>query len=136
MLTVHGDDFTLTGPSRGVDEARLILRNKFEVKTQQLRLEDVGEEMIILNRRILVAEDGYQWEPDSKHALRVLSELGLDKDRSKGSAVSGARETPEKEKLRERPLSEEEQQKHRSLAASLNYLAMDRPDIGFVTKEL
>jgi len=136
MMTVHGDDFTFTGPSRGVDEARVLLSNKFEVKTQQLNPGDIGEEMIILNRRVLVTEDGYQWEPDSKHALRVIKELGLDGEQAKGSAVTGARETPEEEKLRERPLGEEEQQQFRSLVASLNYLAMDRPDIGFATKEL
>ena len=60
MLTVHGDDFTITGPDQGIEEARLLLSNRFEVKTQQLRPSDVGEEMIVLNRRILVTEDGYQ----------------------------------------------------------------------------
>jgi hypothetical protein len=50
--------------------------------------------------------------------------------------VTGARETVEEEKLGERPLGNEEQQLFRSLAASLNYLANDRPDIGFATKEL
>ncbi len=77
ILTVHGDDFTITGPCADVEEARLLISSKFEVQTQQIRPQDVGEEMVVLNRRILVTEQGYSWEPDSKHAIRVFEGAGL-----------------------------------------------------------
>jgi hypothetical protein len=136
IMTVHGDDFTITGPDEGIEEARLLISNTFEVQTQQIRPQDIDDDMIVLNRRILVTELGYRWEPDSKHAMRVLRELGLEVGRSKGTVVTGVRESVEEEKLGERPLGDGEQQLFRSLAASLNYLAMDRPDIGYATKEL
>jgi hypothetical protein len=136
LLDVHGDEFTITGPDEGIEEARLLISNAFPVQTQQIRPQSTDDEMIVLNRRILVTEHGYRWEPDSKHALRVLRELGLEPGKSKGAVVTGARETAEEERLGERPLGDAEQQLFRSLAASLNYLATDRPDIGFATKEL
>ncbi len=89
---MHEDDFTITGPDADVEQARLLISNTFEVQTQQIRPQDVGEEMLVLKRRFLVTDQGYRWEPDSKHAIRVLKELGLEIGQSKGSAVTGIRE--------------------------------------------
>ncbi len=90
-MTIHGDDFTMTGPEEGLEEAEKMIRNTFEVKAQRLDCNKVGDEMVVLNRRIVVPEQGYAYEPDGKHSLKVLRELGLDEDGSKGSLVPGAK---------------------------------------------
>jgi len=67
VVTVHGDDFTMTGPSSELTKTEEDIRKKFDVKVQNLDPDDVGAEMIVLNRRVVVTYKGYGYEPDGKH---------------------------------------------------------------------
>jgi len=136
VVTVHGDDFTITGPDDGVDEIKKHISTTFEVKIQEVDPWKEGEELIVLNRRIAVTKDGYRYEPDGKHTLKVLRELGLDGDDAKGSLVTGVKTSTEDEELRDRKLDEERSRWYRSVVATLNYMSLDRPDLGFAVKEV
>jgi hypothetical protein len=92
--------------------------------------------MIILNRRIVVTTDGYVYEPDGKHTNKVLAELGLDVAGSKSSAITGTKTTSDDEDLKSRKLDSQKSSWFRSVAATLNYMSVDRPDLGFAVKEL
>lgn len=76
------------------------------------------------------------WAPDGKHVKKVLKELGLEDEGAKGSGVTGARATLEDRKLKERLLDDRSASWYRSMAATLNYMAMERPNLGFAVKEL
>jgi len=136
VVTVHGDDFTITGPDAGVLEIKKHICNTFGTKVQEISPGKVGQELIVLNRRIVVTSDGYKYEPDGKHTLKILRELGLDGGDCKGSLLTGAKAAVEDEELADRKLSEERSRWYRSIAATLNYMALDRPDIGFAVKEI
>ncbi len=79
--------------------------------------------MVILNRRIVVGKEGYLYEPDGKHALKVLRELGLDGKDCKGSLMPGSK--VKDDELMSRPLSETTARWFRPMAATANYMAMD-----------
>ena len=136
IVTVHGDDFTVTGPDVEMLQTEKMIKAKFDVKVQSLNPSQVGAEMIILNRRVLVTDDGYLYEPDGKHTQKVLKELNLKEDNSKGSGITGAKTVAGDEDLRGRPLDDDKARWYRSMAATLNYMAMDRPDRGYAVKEL
>jgi len=136
VVTVHGDDFTMTGPDDDIDYTKKLLEKAFEIKVQQLCPDDVGGELIVLNRRVTATTTGFAFEPDGKHCLKVLEALGLNAAGTKASTVTGTKTKVEEEELRDRKLDEEAARKYRSVAATLNYLAQDRPDLGFAVKEL
>jgi len=136
IVTVHGDDFTVTGPDDELDETEAMIRKTFDVKVQSIDPSQVGAEMIILNRRLLVTLDGYAYEPDGKHTQKILKELKLDDENAKGSVVTGVKTSDGDEDLRGRPLDEQKGRWYRSMVATLNFMAMDRPDLGFAVKEL
>jgi hypothetical protein len=90
----------------------------------------------MLNRRVVVTTNGYAYEPDGKHTNKVLKELGLDVPGSKGSFITGAKTTNDEEDLKERKLDDKRSSWFRSVVATLNYMSVDRPDIGFAVKEV
>ena len=112
------------------------IKKTFDVKVQNLDPDDVGAEMIILNRRVVVEREGYAYEPDGKHTNKVLRELGLDAAGTKGSQVTGAKVMADEEDLKGRTLDTSRSSWFRSVAATLNYMSLDRPDLGFAVKEI
>ena len=136
VVTVHGDDFTMTGQGEGLMRTEEEIRRSFDVKVQDLDPADVGAQMIVLNRRIVVEENGYAYEPDGKHTNKVLAALGLDAPGTKGSTVTGAKAPLDEEDLKGRKLDNNRSSWFRSVAATLNYMSLDRPDLGFAVKEV
>ena len=136
VVTVHGDDFTMTGTREGLRRTEEEIKKTFEVKVQGIDPGVVGGEMIVLNRRIVVEEAGYAYEPDGKHTNKVLAALGLDVPGTKGSHITGSKVAAEDEDLSGRKLNSDRSSWFRSAAATLNYMSLDRPDLGFAVKEV
>jgi len=94
------------------------------------------EGVTILNRRVSWRNGAIEYEADSKHAEVIGEGMGLQRD-SKGlespcekDVVVGG-ETAEDEEL---PAGEATQ--FRGMAATANYLALDRTDIQYAAKEV
>jgi len=81
----------------------------------------------VLNRLVRITEDGWEYEPDLRHAELIVKELQLEE----ANAVStpGEDEKRWEEEENEEPLENEKATRFRKIAARANYLAADRPDI-------
>ena len=88
----------------------------------------------ILNRVVRCTHDGWEIQPDQRHADLIVQELQL------GSAnkviTPGEHEPRRKEGENEEELEEGEATRYRAIAARANYLAADRPDTMYAAKEL
>ena len=134
--SVHGDDFTTTGPKCELDWFEDKLEAKYELKKGG-RLgpgpEDV-KELTVLNRVIRWTDSGVEYEADPRQCERLLEGLGLD-DGCTSTATPGLK--PIIEQLKDdQPLDVEGHTEFRALAARANYLAQDRIDIQFPAKEV
>ena len=165
-LTVHGDDFTITGPEESLRWLRSRMEQKFEISTHMLGPDKgMEDEVRVLNRTLRWTEAGITYEPDQRHAELIVEELGLTREdqeeelagqqdvskegtqgvhRARGGsrkrsnpvgtpAVAESREAME---LREasKEMERNEATRYRGLAARLNYLSLDRPDLQFAAK--
>ena len=78
--SVHGDDFTTTGPKCEIDWFEDMLEAKYELKKGG-RLgpgPDDVKELTVLNRVIRWTDDGIEYEADPGTCERLLEGLGLD----------------------------------------------------------
>ena len=133
--TVHGDDFTSCGPENAIEWFKAKISAKYESKHSILGPGNKHEKTIrVLNRVLPWTRDGIQYEADQRHADLVIEELGL-KD-SKPVSTPGSKEDVERMLLDlGPPLNPQASTQYRGMAARLNYLALDRSDIQFATKE-
>ena len=75
---VHGDDFVSVGNKSNMLKFKAHLENRFEVKTQLLGSEpDEDKEGRVLNRVIRITEDGWEYEPDQRHAEIIVEAMWL-----------------------------------------------------------
>jgi hypothetical protein len=82
-LTVHGDDFTSVGSEEDLAWLDAEFKRSFEVKSQTLGPEARHSQQIrVLNRIISWTAEGIVYEPDPRHAERVMAELGLEAARA------------------------------------------------------
>ena len=101
MVFVHGDDFVSAAEGGDLVWLKGILETKFEIKSKIMGHEGGDEKHVkILNRIITVKEDGYEYEPDLRHAELVVKELGLEDAKSVSCPYSEAQyEENAKDKL-------------------------------------
>ena len=95
------------------------------------------QEMTILNRTLRWndVEGNIEYEPDARHAEVLIKELGLEG--ANGLSVPGCDEQSrcsQQGAPKQQDIAEESDNKFRKLAARLNYLALDRPDLQFTSK--
>lgn len=135
QVMVHGDDFASVSSRQGLDWFLKLLEERFEVKTARVGPDDDElKEARVLNRIVRYTAEGWEYEPDQRHAELIVEEMQM------GSAKSV--ETPgEKMKEWEREakaekLESEKATKYRQVAARANYMAQDRPDVMFAVKEI
>ena len=77
---------------------------------------------------------GLELEADPRHAELVVQQLELQGSKSLSTpGVDGADEDDTEE---DRPLSDADASKFRGVIARINYLAADRPDLQYATKEV
>ena len=89
------------------------------------------EEVRILNRVVRWERDRITYEADEKHVHTVTNWVGLQPD-SKGSEVPLTKDYDAEDEDQET----DEGRLYRKLAATVNYLALDRPDLQFAANVL
>ena len=90
-----------------------------------------AKSMRVLNRVLSWTEEGLELEGDQRHADIVVDMLGLEK--CKGTATPGIK--VEEAEGDHEELSAEEATKFREITARINFLAQDRPELLYATKE-
>ena len=132
---VHGDDFVSVGRRKDMRWMEEMLAKRFEIKTKKIgRGKEESREAKVLNRVIRVTEEGWEYEADQRHGELIVRGLGLEE--AKGVATPGEDAKPWSEEEEETELSSSQGADYRGLGARANYLATDRPDIQFSTKEV
>ena len=132
---VHGDDFVTVGFKEDVEKFNKMLKERFEVKTKMIgEGEGMVQEERILNRVVRITEGGWELEADQRHGEMVIEELGLKE--AKEACTPGEQEKEHEKEVSQELLDPMKSTKFRRLAARLNYLAQDRPDIMFSVKDL
>jgi hypothetical protein len=131
---VHGDDFTFVGERGALEVVEKAMKGWYELKVKARLGEEEGDdkETDILGRRVRCNGAGFEYEADPRHREKILEALGLD-ERSKGLSVSGKVEdlTGEPEVLEAGECTS-----FRAVAARVNYLAQDAPELQFAAKEV
>jgi hypothetical protein len=138
MLTVHGDDFTVTGPTESLRWLQDKMQKQYDIKTKFLGPEkSMEQEIQVLNRTLGWGKNGITYEADQRHAeIVVIREMNL----KKGNAVAtpGVPEAVDEanRRLYSPELDRAEAARYRGLAARINYLSLDRPDIQYAAKNI
>ena len=113
------------------------LSARFEIKTTVVGPnEQDGEvkEARILNRVIRVTDQGWEYEADQRHADLIIQETGAA---SRGTLSHlGGEERMLEEEAASKELVGAEATGFRAVAARVNYLSADRPDIQYLVKEV
>ena len=136
---VHGGDFTFLSFEEDVRKIVKDMKGWYDIKVRGILGEDEKDdkEVTILNRRLTWKNNEIEYEADQKHVKKLMEDLGLD-DGSKGLEAPAETEVipegfdPEDEE----EASLEEATRFRGLAATANFLSLDRMDIQFATKEI
>ena len=135
MCSVHGDDFTSTGPKDGLDWFEEEVQRHYEV-TIQPRIgpgKADAKEMRVLNRVIRWCEDRIEYEADPRQTEKLILDCGLEGANSAATpGVKASFEAMEKDEI----LAEHLHTPFRGAAARGNYLAADRLDCQFSCKEI
>ena len=131
-VNVHVDDFLCLGDRPDLEWLHPALSRQFLLKKEILGPDaDEAKSVTFLGRELRWSKAGIEYEPDQKHVKILLEEWGLETCRgvvSPGQKEDDALDTPQ---LTGAAVSE-----YRRAVARLNYLAQDRQDIAFATKEL
>ena len=133
--SVHGDDFTATGPADALDWYEKAIAEKYEVSVGPRVGPGPGDakESRALNRVIRWTSDCVEYEADPRQAERLIAECGLEGAQS--MVTPGVRLTGP-ELADEQPLPPQLTTAFRGAAARANYLAADRIDAQFACKEV
>ena len=100
---------------------------------------DLDKQLQVLNRTVRWSSRGLWIEADPRHVREVIKALGLEgasPARTPGAAAKGKTRTEDNEGSIDPELGQEETTMFRAVAARLNYLSQDRPDITFVSRKL
>ena len=78
-VTVHGDDFTATGPMDSLQWLEKGLAAAWEIKSECLGPGSEGckTEVRVLNRLLRWGEKGVEYEPDQLHADLVIAQADV-----------------------------------------------------------
>jgi len=135
-MTVHGDDFTVVASADQIEWLGDKMKAQYELKMDVLG-PDEGQvrELRILNRILRWGDAGVEYEPDQRHAEKVIEDLGLQKCKAVTTPcvvepVPGGDPHGDKDK----PMEIKDAKAYRALAARINYLAADRVDLLFAAK--
>ena len=134
-MVVWGDDFTILGRQEDLRNVAKSLAEWYEVKIRAVMGPDVSDdhEVRILNRTLKWKIDCIQYEGDERHAKTVIAGMGLQGD-SKGLDAATVKEDDGTDETEE--LTEAGSKRYRSLAAVVNFLSLDRPDLQYAANVL
>ena len=135
FIVAHVDDFLAVESRDRLYELKTELASRYDCEGEVLGI-DEGEsaEIKFLGRRIAYTDTGLEWRGDPKQVRAYIAKAGLAD--SKGVDSPGVRRDKSEVEARAEPMEEKAATEHRSLVALGNYVAQDRPDIGFATLDL
>ena len=133
QVSIHGDDVTSLGFEDNLQWLRERLSDRYELKFGGMLGPDLDtdvQDVSLLNRLIHFGANETTVEADPRHVQILKSELGLGdaKTVTTPGVSCSANDSPE--------LSAVETSRYRSMVMRCNYLALDRPDICYASKEL
>ena len=133
--SVHGDDVIVKASREDAEWLIRKFKEKFEIKTQMIgEATDLDQQLQILNRSVRWSSRGLWIEADPRHVREVIKALGLEGASpapTPGVAVKGETRIEDNEGSIDPELWHEETTVFRAVAAWLNFLSQDRPDITF-----
>ena len=88
----------------------------------------------ILNRVIRITPSGWEYEVDQRHVDLIIAEMGVESMSSLTHPGGDKNVIAEEDNSIE--LIGSEATRFRGVAARANYLAADRPDVGYAIKEI
>jgi hypothetical protein len=135
-IVVHGDDFTTTGRQKDLERFRSLMAEWYLMTVKGIIGPEPNDkkELCILNRRLRVESNALVYEPDPKHVQLLCEEFGLQQS-SKGLDSPFAKDEG-KSPTGDEELSKSESTKFRALAARASYVAQDRMDVMYASKEI
>ena len=135
-LAVHGDDFTFCGEKQDLIWIATKMEEWFEIKNRGIlgNGKDEVKEIVLLGRILRWNDWGIEYEADPKHRNLVLEHFGLSKSKS-GIKFNGDKEDKEDEEYEKELLGNEESTSFRGIAARLNFLSLDSPELQFPVKQ-
>ena len=143
FLTVHGDDFTITGRMEALSWICREMENKFEISANVLGPAS-------RTRYASWTDSGITYEPDQRHAESIIKEFNLFESSRNAklpptsvqlpSNPVGTPAVPDNHvALQERDSSEcmdkHDASRYRAPSARLSYLSPDRPELQFAAKQ-
>ena len=135
VTSVHGDDFTTSGPKLSIDWMKRQMEGRYEL-TEIARLgpgPKDDKEVKILNRLVRWTERGLEYEGDPRQVEQVVVDLGLEGAKTVGTPGVKADRVQHEAYV---PLEKAKHTAYRAVAARCNYVSMDRPEVQFASKEL
>ena len=115
-------------------------KERYEIKTQMIgEAVDLNKQLQILNRTARWSSRGLWIEADARHVKEVIKALGLEGASpapTPGVAAKGETRVEDNDGSIDPELVHEETTMFRAVAARLNCLSQDRPDITFATMKL
>ena len=140
-VVVHGDDFTALGYDIDLKELANKMKQWYDLKVRAMLGDEQGDdhEVTILNRKVTWKDGAIEYQADAKHAKAIMEGMGVDVN-SNGLEMPIDKEKvlegQEEEEVRGEIMNVLDAKKFRGLAATANYLALDRADIQFTAKEI
>ena len=147
-VVVHGDDFTYSGKHRQLEIVRKWMESWCEIKFRGIMGSGSGDvkEREILGRTLRRTERGLELEADEKHRRILMERCGLEEGSNHAEAPMVVVEGGEVEQVQPEKevgdddgggeLAPREATWYRAMVARANYLAQDRMDLQYTTKEL
>ena len=133
-IIVHGDDFVVEGKQSDLEWVRDVLTSKYILKVRGILGPDSGDQknIVTLGGVVEWRENELWWEADPRHVEKILQVCGLVSGNP--SVVPGVK--LQEEHGDEEELAGEDLARYRSVVATANFIAQDRPDVRFAVKEL
>ena len=132
---VHGDDFISKAGRSQAQWFKRKLEGRFEIKTKVVGSAKVeAQEERVLNRVVRITPEGWEYEPDQRHVDVLVRSMNLTEAKPVQTPWEDAR--PWKAEEEGEKLKDKDARDFRSLVARANYLALDRGDIQYATKEV
>ena len=134
---VHGDDFSFCGLEEDLVWIRDLMSSWFDIKVRgMLGADDQDDkEVVILGRIVRWTKDGITYEADPKHRRIILEYFGFDQE-SRPLSTNGERDCSKDEEWQKDKLGSKEATEFRGLAARMNFLGLDCPDLQFPVKQV
>ena len=135
VTSVHGDDFTMSGPKQHLDWMKAQMEKRYELNELARLGPAPGDDKVvkILNWIVRWTESWLEYEGDPRQIEHIIVDLGLEgaKTVSTAGVKLGAAKSRE-----DQLLGWEKHNRYRAITARGNYVAADRPDTRFASKEL